>query len=95
MGFPSLQLKRFLDDERGNFSIISAVLMIVVVGCAALGVDLGSLDVTAGTLRLGSFNGGTITTTVEIQNLADEPVYDYFGVQRPGRAFFLKTTAEL
>src|ERR1700759_1038212 len=43
MRSPAVLVRRFLDDERGNFSIISAVLMIVVVGCAALGVDLGSI----------------------------------------------------
>jgi hypothetical protein len=26
--------------------------------------------------------------------LAAAPAYDFFGVQRPGRAFFLKVTAE-
>lgn len=36
-----------------------------------------------------------ITTTFEVQNLTDERVYDLFGVQRPGRSFFLKLTAEL
>jgi len=34
-------------------------------------------------------------TTLEIQNLTDAPVFDFFGIQRPGRAFFVKTTAEL
>jgi TonB family protein len=50
---------------------------------------------TIGVGYMAHGGSGTITTTVEVQNLADEPVYDYFGVQRPGRAFFLKTTAEL
>jgi uncharacterized membrane protein len=36
-------LQRFAADERGNFTIMSAVLMILVIGCAALGVDLGSI----------------------------------------------------
>jgi uncharacterized membrane protein len=36
-------LRRFRDDERGNFAIMGAVLMTLVVGCAALGVDLGSI----------------------------------------------------
>jgi TonB family protein len=38
---------------------------------------------------------GSLGTTLEIQNLTDEPVFDFFGIQRPGRAFFVKTTAEL
>src|ERR1700677_2403611 len=36
-------LRRLRDDERGNFAIVGAVLMTLVVGCAALGVDLGSI----------------------------------------------------
>ncbi|MDF2695765.1 MAG: TonB-dependent receptor [Labilithrix sp.] len=36
-----------------------------------------------------------ISSTFEVQNLTDARVYDYFGVQRPGRAFFIKLTAEL
>jgi uncharacterized membrane protein len=36
-------LRRFAADERGNFAVIGAVLMILVVGCAALGVDLGTI----------------------------------------------------
>jgi tight adherence protein G len=36
-------LRRFRDDERGNFAIMGAVFMTLVVGCAALGVDLGSI----------------------------------------------------
>jgi TonB family protein len=38
---------------------------------------------------------GSLSTTLEIQNLTDEPVFDFFGIQRPGRAFFVKTAAEL
>lgn len=36
-----------------------------------------------------------VSTTIEVQNLADARVFDFFGVQRPGRAFSLKTTGEL
>jgi uncharacterized membrane protein len=36
-------IKRFCSDERGNFAIMGAGLMTLVVGCAALGVDLGSI----------------------------------------------------
>lgn len=32
--------------------------------------------------------------TLEAQNLTDRRVYDYFGVQRPGRAFYTKATVE-
>lgn len=36
-----------------------------------------------------------ISTTFEVQNLTDAAVFDFFGVQRPGRAFFLKLTGEI
>ena len=36
----------------------------------------------------------TITTNLEVQNVTDEAVFDFFGVQRPGRAFYAKATAE-
>lgn len=37
----------------------------------------------------------SLSTTLEVQNLTDERVFDFFGVQRPGRSFFVKTAAEL
>lgn len=36
-----------------------------------------------------------LTVALDLQNLTDEATYDFFGVQRPGRAYFVKTTAEL
>jgi uncharacterized membrane protein len=36
-------IRRFGADERGNIAIMGAVLMTLVIGCAALGVDLGSI----------------------------------------------------
>jgi uncharacterized membrane protein len=36
-------LRRFWTDERGNFAIMGAGLMTLIIGCAALGVDLGSI----------------------------------------------------
>lgn len=36
-------MRRFGADERGNFAMISAGLMTLVIGCAALAVDLGSI----------------------------------------------------
>ncbi|MDQ2643175.1 MAG: TonB-dependent siderophore myxochelin receptor MxcH [Myxococcota bacterium] len=50
------------------------------------------------TLGLGYLveNGHTaISSTLEVQNVTDATVFDFFGVQRPGRAFYIKTTAEL
>ena len=32
--------------------------------------------------------------TMELQNITNEKVFDFFGVQRPGRAFFVKLTAQ-
>jgi len=36
----------------------------------------------------------SLSFTSEVQNLTDQPAFDFFGVQRPGRAFYFKTTAE-
>jgi vitamin B12 transporter len=36
-----------------------------------------------------------VVTTLEIQNLTDARAFDSFGAQRPGRAIFLKLSAEL
>jgi uncharacterized membrane protein len=35
--------RRFCSDERGNFAIMGAGLMTLIIGCAALGVDLGTI----------------------------------------------------
>jgi TonB family protein len=35
----------------------------------------------------------TLSMTLDVQNLLDAQVFDFFGVQRPGRAFYMKTTA--
>lgn len=34
-----------------------------------------------------------LSFSLEVQNLTDERAFDFYGVQRPGRAFFAKTTA--
>jgi len=36
-----------------------------------------------------------LSFTGEVQNLTDAEVYDFFGVPRPGRAFYFKTTGSL
>lgn len=36
----------------------------------------------------------TVSVSAEIQNITDEKLYDHYGVQRPGRAFNLKTMIE-
>jgi vitamin B12 transporter len=35
----------------------------------------------------------SLSNSFEVQNLTDAKAYDYFGVQRPGRAFYFKITA--
>lgn len=40
-------------------------------------------------------SGAVVGSTLEAQNLTDERVFDVFGVQRPGRAFYFKGTLEL
>lgn len=34
---------RFRADQRGSFAVMAAVLMVLVIGCAALGIDLGTV----------------------------------------------------
>ncbi len=36
-----------------------------------------------------------VSSTFEVDNLTDAKLSDFFGVQKPGRAFYLKTTLEL
>lgn len=36
----------------------------------------------------------TVSVSAEVENITDEKLYDHFGVQRPGRAFNLKTMIE-
>jgi outer membrane receptor protein involved in Fe transport len=40
-------------------------------------------------------NAMPIVTTAEVSNLLDARVFDSFGVQRPGRAFYLKLSVEM
>ncbi|HMI85427.1 MAG TPA: TonB-dependent siderophore myxochelin receptor MxcH [Polyangiaceae bacterium] len=39
-------------------------------------------------------DGRSLSITLDVQNVADGAAFDFFGVQRPGRAFYVKTTAE-
>lgn len=41
-----------------------------------------------------SLFGARCTLTAEVQNLTDQVVFDFFGVQRPGRAYFFKLTTQ-
>lgn len=42
-----------------------------------------------------STRAAKVTSTFEVDNLTDARVFDFFGVQKPGRAFYVKTTLEL
>ncbi|MEX2564349.1 MAG: TonB-dependent receptor [Cyclobacteriaceae bacterium] len=42
-------------------------------------------------LPLGTFQS---SLTAEVQNLTNSQVFDFFGVQRPGRAFYIKLTTQ-
>jgi len=35
-----------------------------------------------------------VTLSAEVQNMTDEQLYDYYGVQRPGRAYYMKMILE-
>jgi hypothetical protein len=39
-------------------------------------------------------SGLALSSTLEMQNVTDEKLYDYFGVQRPGRSVYFKSTIE-
>jgi hypothetical protein len=43
----------------------------------------------------GLRNKTPIVTTFEVSNLLDAKVFDNFGVQRPGRAFYVRLSAEM
>jgi hypothetical protein len=53
---------------------------------AALALGVHRLSRTRSARELG-FTG-------EIDNITGEKAYDFFGVERPGRAFYFKTTVE-
>jgi len=57
----------------------------VILAQAVHGASLGYLVAAA---------QRSVSMTFEVQNVTDEPVFDFYGVQRPGRAFYLKSTAE-
>jgi vitamin B12 transporter len=43
---------------------------------------------------LRKFSEATASAALEAQNIGDAKVFDYYGVQRPGRAYYLKLTVE-
>lgn len=69
------------------------------VGWESLGV--GKLAVPAqlshdiGVTWLLSAEAADLTLTLEVQNVTDARLYDNFGVQRPGRAYYAKLVARL
>ncbi|MFB6265126.1 MAG: ligand-gated channel protein, partial [Bradymonadaceae bacterium] len=40
-------------------------------------------------------DGRALSATLEVQNLTDVDAFDFFGVQKPGRAVYFKATVEL
>jgi vitamin B12 transporter len=46
------------------------------------------------TIYTKDINSYTVSVAAEMQNVTDEKLYDHYGVQRPGRAFNLKTMIE-
>lgn len=50
---------------------------------------------TAGLTHRMEFNNIQTAITLEVQNLTNAKVFDFFGVQRPGRSVFIKLTTQL
>ncbi|WP_437975207.1 TonB-dependent siderophore myxochelin receptor MxcH [Sorangium sp. So ce295] len=50
---------------------------------------------SAGVSWIASRDFARVTSTFEVDNIADAKVFDNFGVQRPGRAFYMKVTGEI
>lgn len=50
---------------------------------------------TAGIGYLARDDDSSVSATLEVQNLTNEKAFDFWGAQRPGRAVFMKATAEL
>lgn len=70
-------------------------------GWEALGPEDAKLRVPAQCIHALSLTlhapagAGGLSVSAEVQNLADARAFDLFGVQRPGRAFYVKTAFEL
>jgi vitamin B12 transporter len=69
-------------------------------GWESAGTSAVKLDVPSQTVQSLGLSylqrGSTLAlgASVEVQNVTDERVFDLYGVQRPGRAFYFKTTLE-
>jgi hypothetical protein len=48
-----------------------------------------------GITYINQFRHTRLTNTLEVQNIANAALFDDFGVQRPGRAFYWKVTADV
>jgi vitamin B12 transporter len=64
------------------------------LGTDKLTVDAQLLHALALTYAIES-DPVSLSFTGEVQNLTDQPAFDFYGVPRPGRAFFFKATASL
>jgi vitamin B12 transporter len=54
-------------------------------------IDTQLVHTAVVTYGLNEANGQDVSFSLEGQNLADSKVFDFYGVQRPGRSFFFKT----
>jgi hypothetical protein len=50
---------------------------------------------SAGVTWSWSESFGRVTTSAEVDNLTGAKVFDNFGVERPGRAFYFKIAGEI
>jgi hypothetical protein len=65
------------------------------VGTAALKDKIATQLVHSAGVTYALRNKTPIVTTFEVSNLLDAQVFDSFGVERPGRAFYLRLSAEM
>ncbi len=54
----------------------------------------GQLTHAAGVTQKINIKKAQTALTLEVQNLTDAKVFDFYGVQRPGRAFYIKSTIQ-
>ena len=50
---------------------------------------------SAGVTWISSTQHANLSVTLEVDNFTDAKLYDYFGAQRPGRAYYVKVTGDL
>jgi vitamin B12 transporter len=84
-----------------TISVVSRYVDSFYKGWESLGSEDGKLVIPDQLVHTASVGyrveqgGRSISTTLELQNLTDETTFDFYGVQRPGRAAFAKLVVEL